>query len=155
MPPGFPPKSNLMEAGDLAKEDNVAITESMESSKKQNDVQDTKDGADEISSCQSPICFSLIADNVDVKSIEPLTGLKKKAMQNEPAHVGVEAVREDATENRARCYDHDMQRNQDSNSDRKNYACEIPNLDLEAWVSRLEWIFAKLKAARFAQKRPV
>ncbi|KAH9651611.1 PMD domain-containing protein [Citrus sinensis] len=150
VPPGFPPKSNLVRSRDSAKENNLAITESMVSSKKQNDFQNMKISNGENSSSQSQTFPSLIADKEAVKITEPA----EKVMQNEPANGGSENVREDLTESGEMFLPRDMSKNECSNGEGKNFVSMVPD-ELEAWVGRLERIVAELKAARFGHKMPV
>ncbi|TXG67762.1 hypothetical protein EZV62_009037 [Acer yangbiense] len=147
-PPGFHPKSNLVDAGDTTKGDNLTTTGLSMSSRRCDDFGNGQLGDCEHSSdhCQK-FSSSKAVNEVD-KTVVPLTELIEK--QNELVKRRLETAMEDAAGSKTGSPSQDMERSQDVEGDGNEHEAEIEHLQLEDRVSRLERIFAELKAARFA-----
>ncbi|KAJ4726102.1 Serine/threonine-protein phosphatase 7 long form like [Melia azedarach] len=157
VPPGFPPKSNLVAASNSTEEDNLMIVELLKARKKDDGIWNGQVGFGESLRCQSET-ISSIAECEGIKVICPQTESVQKRMQNEPINVGSETAMQDSTESKVGSPAHDMGRIQGGEGDGDKYASEVsqmPTLQLEDWVSRLERKIAELKAARFGHKTPV
>ncbi|TXG67704.1 hypothetical protein EZV62_008979 [Acer yangbiense] len=149
-PPGFRPKSNMVDARDTTKEDNLTTRRFSISSKRHDDVGNGQFGDGEYSSghCQK-FSSSKVVNEAD-KIVVPLTKLIEK--QNELVERGLETVLEDAIGSETGSTSHDMERSQGVEGDGNEHETEIQELQIEDRVSRLERIFAELKAARFGHK---
>ncbi|TXG67768.1 hypothetical protein EZV62_009043 [Acer yangbiense] len=125
-PPGSPPKSNLVNAN---KEDNLTTKGLSISSKKHDDVGNGQLGDGEYSSghCQN---------------------LSSSKVVNE----AMETALEDAIGSETGSTSNDMERSQGVGGDGNEHESEIQELKIEDRVSRLERIFAELKAGRFGHK---
>ncbi|KAL5802530.1 hypothetical protein ACOSQ4_030835 [Xanthoceras sorbifolium] len=151
-PPGFPPKSNPVDLRDKTKEDNLITTGLSISSKRHDDIGNGQLGDGEYSSrhCQKFSSSKVVneADNI----FTPLTELIEKIKRNELVKSRLETAMEDATGSKTGSPSHDMERSLGAEGVGNEHATEIQGLQLEDRVSRLERIFAKLKAARFGHK---
>lgn len=149
VPPGFPPKSNLLAASDSNSEDNLTIGELLRSRKKHDGFWNEEVSSAESWPSQSDTLSSTAVCEV-VRVFEPQlqTELVEKSRWNEPSETSIE----DSTEIQLVNSAHDLVRMQGGDRDgniNDNEISERPELHLEEWVSRLERIVAKLKAKRF------
>ncbi|KAK2639623.1 hypothetical protein Ddye_027418 [Dipteronia dyeriana] len=142
-PPGVRHKFNLVHARDTTKEDNLTTTGLSMSSRRCDDVGNGRLGDGEHSSDH---CQKKLFNEAD-KIVVPLTELIEK--QNELVKRSLETAMEDAAGSKTGSSNHDMEENQDVEGDGNEHEVEIQELQLEDRVSRLERIFAELKAARF------
>ncbi|KAI9187042.1 hypothetical protein LWI28_023647 [Acer negundo] len=140
-PPGFHPKSNPVDARD---------TGLSMSSRRCVDVGNGQLGDCEHSSdnCQK-FSSSKVVNEAD-KIVVPLTELIEK--QNELVKRRLETAVEDAAGSKTGSPSQDMERSQDVEGDGIEHEAEIEDLQIEYRVSRLERIFAELKASRFVHK---
>ncbi|XP_031260169.1 uncharacterized protein LOC116118319 [Pistacia vera] len=124
VPPGFPPKSNVVETKDSVEECDMTVAEFLKSCIKHDDGKNRQ------------------------------TELAEKMMQNEPKIVEVvpEAPSDLATDSKASDQDHDAVRMQYGERYGSKRAMEILELQFEERVSKLERIFAQIKAERLAPK---
>ncbi|KAL9441542.1 hypothetical protein AB3S75_020106 [Citrus x aurantiifolia] len=149
VPPGFPPKSNLLAASDSTSEDNLTIGELLRSRKKHDGFCNEEVISAESWPSQSDTLSSTAVCEV-VRVFEPQlqTELVEKSRWNEPSETSIE----DSTDIQLVNSAHDLVRMQGGDRDgniNDNEISERPELHLEEWVSRLERIVAKLKAKRF------
>ncbi|KAK3199615.1 hypothetical protein Dsin_023030 [Dipteronia sinensis] len=149
-PPGFPPKTNLVEARDSTTVDNLTTTRLLMSSMRHSDVGNGQLGDGEHSSghCQKFSSSKVVkdAEKIVVPSTEPIEKMK----QNELVKSRLETSREDATGSKTGSPSHDMEGSHGVDGD-----VNENELQLEDRVSRLERFFAELKAARFGSKKQI
>ncbi|TXG67138.1 hypothetical protein EZV62_008413 [Acer yangbiense] len=140
--PGFAPEFNLVETTDSVDEDDMTIAEILRSKNVR-----FMDGDN--SASHSRDVSSSVADNEAAKIVEPPTKLLEKIMQNEFVKGDSGTVLEDAAERTSGSPDNDTVMIQSSELEGNKYATELLECQLEDRVSRLEKIFAELKAAKF------
>ncbi|KAL5802529.1 hypothetical protein ACOSQ4_030834 [Xanthoceras sorbifolium] len=116
IPPGFPSKSNLVEAEETNEEDDMTLAELLRSSKRHDAVGNGQLGDGEY------------LDKEVARIIDPSTALIEKITQNATVESGLETAKEDA------------RGAQGCETDGNQYAAEIKELQLEYRVSRLERI---------------
>ncbi|KAK4851412.1 hypothetical protein QYF36_014893 [Acer negundo] len=102
----------------------------------------------DVGHCQT-LSSSKVVNEAD-KIVVPLTELIEK--QNELAERRLETVLEDAIGSKTGSTSHDTERSHGVEGDGNEHETEIQELRIEDRVSRLERIFAELKAARFGHK---
>ncbi|KAK0593960.1 hypothetical protein LWI29_000628 [Acer saccharum] len=143
--PGFAPEFNLVETMDSVDEDDMTIAEILRS-------KNVKFMDGDSSSSHSRDFSSSVADNEAAKIVEPPTELLEKIMQNEFVKGDSGTVLEDAAERTSGSPDNDTVMIQSSELEGNKYATELIECQLER-ISRLEKIFAELKASKFGLSR--
>ncbi|KAI9186867.1 hypothetical protein LWI28_021716 [Acer negundo] len=151
-PPGFPPKSNLVDARDTTKEDNLTTIRFSISSKRHDDVGNGQFGDGEYSSCHCQKLSSPKVVNEADKIVVPLTELIEK--QNELVERRLETALEDAIGSKTGSTSNDMERSLGVEGDGNEHESDIKELQIEDWVSRLERSLQDLKQQDFVINSP-
>ncbi|GMY24745.1 serine/threonine-protein phosphatase 7 long form like [Fagus crenata] len=154
IPPGFPPKCNMIEVGDSDEEDKLTVKELLRSCNITNGVGNKMSGNRKpLSGAKSHDLSSSTADNGEVRKIESLVEPIGNIMQGEVVIGNAEGSKEDANVSKEGSEAFTMESiNGNEGARSSSSTFEIPGLELEARISKLEKVVAKLKAARFGNK---
>ncbi|KAL5804418.1 hypothetical protein ACOSQ3_031218 [Xanthoceras sorbifolium] len=147
VPPGFALKFNLVETTESVDKDNLTISEMLRSN-------NVKFMDREKSPSHSQNFSSSMADNEATKFVETQTELMDKIMHNECVKGDSGTVMEYAAESKSGSLDNDVVRIRSSESGGNKHATELLELQFEDRVSRVERIFAELKAAKLGPSHP-
>ncbi|KAL5804426.1 hypothetical protein ACOSQ3_031226 [Xanthoceras sorbifolium] len=147
VPPGFALKFNLVETRESVDEDDQTIAELLRSN-------NVKFIDREKLPSHSQNFSSSMADNEATRFVETQTELMDKIMHNECVKGDSGTVMEYAAESKSGSPDNDVERIRSSESGGNKHATELLELQFEDRVSRVERIFAELKAAKLAPSHP-
>uniref|UniRef100_A0A2N9F8Y4 Aminotransferase-like plant mobile domain-containing protein n=2 Tax=Fagus sylvatica TaxID=28930 RepID=A0A2N9F8Y4_FAGSY len=154
IPPSFPPKCKIVEVGDSDEEDELTVKELLRSCNITNGVGNKMSGNGKpLSGAKSHDLSSSTADNGEVRKIESLVEPVGNIMQGEVVIGNAEGSMEDANASKEGSEAFTMESINGFEGARSSSSTfEIPGLELEARISKLEKVVAKLKAARFGNK---
>ncbi|GMY31313.1 serine/threonine-protein phosphatase 7 long form like [Fagus crenata] len=154
IPPSFPPKCKIVEVGDSDEEDKITVKELLRSCNITNGVGNKMSGNGKpLSGAKSHDLSSSTADNGEVRKIESLVEPVGNIMQGEVVIGNAEGSMEDANASKEGSEAFTMESINGFEGARSSSSTfEIPGLELEARISKLEKVVAKLKAARFGNK---
>ncbi|XP_044485051.1 uncharacterized protein LOC123210641 [Mangifera indica] len=143
VPPGFPPKSDVAATRDIVEEYDMTVADFSKHSKKHDNGKNKQVPAVEHLSSKSKKFSSSTTGDEALKRIDPQTELAEEILQDEP---------DIATDSKARDQDHihDGLWIQDGEEHHSENTMKILELQFEERVSKLERIFALLKAERLS-----
>ncbi|GMY24750.1 serine/threonine-protein phosphatase 7 long form like [Fagus crenata] len=153
IPPGFPPKCKIVEVGDSDEEDKLTVKELLRSCNITNGVGNKMSGIENLYLVLNLMIYHHQPDNGEVRKIESLVEPVGNIMQGEVVIGNAEGSMEDANVSKEGSEAFTMESiNGNEGARSSSSTFEIPGLELEARISKLEKVVAKLKAARFGNK---